>query len=114
MKHKSVRPTSVSFMGRTYGITYDYDLPDELLGLTNHSTLQVAIRESQEPLDEADTLVHELMHILWYQMGLVADLNEDLEERVIRAMATAITYAIRENPQLLNYLKVALKKPGGK
>lgn len=110
MKYKHLRPFKLRFMGRTYEVEYKSELPDNNYGTTYHQHHRVEILDNQPPLEEADTLVHELMHILWYHMGLCADLEDDLEERVVRSMATALTNAMAENPMLLEYLKASLKK----
>lgn len=110
MKHKALRPCKLNFMSRTYLIVYPDAIPDNYLGLTHHDKCLIEVKGTQIPLEEADTLVHEVLHMLWHHMGLTADIDDDVEERIVRAMATALTSAFAENPEILNYLKVSLKK----
>lgn len=109
-KYKALRPFKFQFMGRTYLVTYPEAVVDNNLGMTNHEHLTIAVKDNQIPLEEADTLVHEILHVLWYHMALYADIDDDIEERVVRAMATALTASLRENPMLLAYLTSALKE----
>jgi hypothetical protein len=110
VKYQALRPFKFNFMGRTYLISYPESIPDNNLGLTDHDKLTIAVRDNQIPLEEADTVVHEIMHVLWYHMALYADIDQDIEERVIRAMATALVASMKENPILLSYLTSALKE----
>jgi hypothetical protein len=109
MKYKHLRPKALTFMGRTYLVEFKEDLGDDL-GSAHHEDFLIKVKEGQIPLEEADTLVHELLHVLWYHMGLCADLSPELEERVVRAMGTALTTAFQDNPTLMRYLNTTLKK----
>lgn len=108
--YKGLRPFTFKFMGRTYQVSYPDELQENFLGLTNHEQHTIEVKGTQPPLEEADTLIHEIFHVLWHHMGMTGDLDDNLEERIVRAMATAFTVAAQENPMLLEYLKAALKK----
>lgn len=109
-RYKGLRPPAFTFMGRTYEVTYPDQVAGDYLGLTNHEHHTIEVKGNQPPLEEADTLVHEIFHVLWHHMGLTGDLDDTLEERIVRAMATAMTAALQDNPKLLDYLKASLKK----
>lgn len=54
----------------------------------------------------ADTLLHEILHGIWFVHGIVA---RDGEERIIGQMATGLTQVLRDNPALVSFLKAHLK-----
>lgn len=108
--YKGRRPFKFKFMGREYSILYTSEIPEDSLGMTHHDSARVLIREGQSPIEEADTVVHECFHILWHLMGMTADLDDALEERVVRTISTAWVAAIKENPAILEYLKHATKE----
>jgi hypothetical protein len=53
----------------------------------------------------ADTLLHEAGHAIYATYGLA---EEDKEERIVGAFATAWAQVFRDNPWLLAWLKMAL------
>lgn len=110
MKYKRIRPTEFTFMGRTYKITFPdkVESDDDDYGSTCHNNFIIQVKGNQIPLEEADTFLHEIMHVLWYHMGLCADNSDDVEERMVRTLSTALIYALRNNPNLLNYFKEIL------
>ena len=77
------KPTELKFMGRTYKIIFPDKIEDDNLGLTSHSKFLVKVKSKQIPLEEADTLIHEVLHVIWYHMGLCADNSDDVEERFV-------------------------------
>lgn len=54
----------------------------------------------------ADTLLHEILHGIWFVHGIVV---RDGEERVIGQMATGLTQVLRDNPDLVEFLRANLK-----
>ena len=55
---------------------------------------------------EAETLLHELLHAIYWAMGIRP---KDTEERIIGLMSTGLAMAIRDNPKLFQWLSEALK-----
>lgn len=98
------RPTSVRIMGRDYTIVYEDDsiLGTENLGRTYSNLCVIGVKVDQHPVEEADTLIHEILHAIWYCMS-ISEGGAD-EEAVVRRMASGLLQVFMDNPDLLAYL----------
>lgn len=110
MKHLKLRPKAVRVNGKTYAMNFTPKNP--LIEFANHGYCDNAkqaihIEGDQTAFEECDTVIHELLHAVWNQMSL-SDLDEQLEERVVRALGTGLTGLYSDNPKLLDYIKTAL------
>lgn len=65
-----------------------------------------AVGDESSPDDEADTVLHELLHVIWRAADIarVTKGGVQLEELVIDRMASILLDALRQNPALLSYL----------
>jgi hypothetical protein len=110
MKHVKLRPTEIRVMGRNYQVLFDHESPLELssLGTCNNQLMLIAVKEGQHPVEEADTLVHEVFHAIWYTMHISG--SGAGEEEVVRRMASGFMSVLMDNPQFLKYL-VSIKNP---
>lgn len=110
MKHEKLRPDAVRIMGRNYVVIYEDDslLGTENLGLCNNSQCIIVVKDGQHPVEEADTLLHEIFHAVWYCMSISS--GGAAEEEVVRRMASGMLGVIMDNPQLLKYFK-AIQNP---
>jgi hypothetical protein len=54
----------------------------------------------------ADTLIHEIMHVIWdaYEIS-----HKDKEERIVRPLATGFAAVLHDNPKLARWILRALK-----
>jgi len=59
------------------------------------------------PAKYVDCLFHEIGHAIYWSYGI---LDEDKEERVVGAMASAWTQIFRDNPSLLRRMQKQLKE----
>lgn len=111
MKHVKLRPKSVRVMGRDYQIMFDHDSPLEMmnLGSCNNQLMLIAVKENQHPVEEADTLIHEIMHAIWYTMHISG--SGAGEEEVVRRMASGFLQVLMDNPGLLKYLQAIQNPP---
>jgi hypothetical protein len=50
-----------------------------------------------------DTLTHEILHAIWWSVGLH---DSDPEERVVTALATGYTGVLADNPDYVDYIQV--------
>ncbi len=59
---------------------------------------------------EVEVLVHEILHAIAYNTGLFWTYpnNRDLEEHVVDTMANAIILILKDNPELIDYIKESL------
>ncbi len=58
----------------------------------------------QDPQQLRDTLLHEVMHACYSEMGLHEEVPDILEETVIRRLATALLYVLRANQEFTKFL----------
>lgn len=80
------------------------EYPDQVGGV-EHASCTIFIKSGQQKLLEADTLVHETFHVF----DEIFQLN--LSERQVYCLACATMAMLRDNPQLLSYLKDAIENP---
>lgn len=110
------RPESIRIMGRDYQVVWEEDtlLGTSNLGITYTHECSIAVRAGQHPIEEADTLLHEVMHAVWYCMS-ISEGGAD-EESVIRRMASGLIQVLMDNGQLLKYFAdiYNLSHSGGK
>ena len=99
------RPDHVRVMGRDYLISYEDVtlLGTDCLGRCHHGMCRIAIQNGQHPVEEADTILHEIFHAIWYCMS-IAEGGAD-EEAVVRRMASGTLGVLMDNPHLLEYFK---------
>lgn len=111
MKHEKLRPETVRIMGRNYVILYEDKslLGSMAVGMCNQTQCIITVQEDQHPVEEADTLLHEIMHAVWYCMA-IPDENVN-EEQAIRSMATGMMAVIMDNPKLLKYFQSIQNPP---
>ena len=110
MKHHDLRPKALRVMGRDYTVLWERAdvLPSAVAGLTDNRALTIAIDIAQHPVEELDTLLHELFHAIWFQMSMGEHPPE--EEVIVRKFAGGLTQVLQDNPQLIKYI-AAIKNP---
>lgn len=96
---KTQRPSNVRVFGRNYTINY---VP-EYMGLEDYGTtsdhlLLINIKEHQLPIEEADTVLHEVLHAIDFTMDL------EISEHQIRALATGLIGVFQDNPEFAKYI----------
>ena len=82
-------------------------------GEYDHRKNTITIQNELPPLDEANTLLHEILHGIAYinsltQTGQPLD-SENKEEVVINTMTNALAQVFRDNKWLLPYFKDKFK-----
>lgn len=102
-----LRPKTVRILGREYTIKYSEDITE--LGLCDTEDCEITISEGQHPVEMADTIVHEILHGVFYLMDV--GLSSEQEEFVVRKVATGLTQVLMDNPHLLTYLANAGPPP---
>lgn len=100
-------PKKVRILGREYKVKISDDL--DALGICSPWQCLIEVQEGQHPVEEADTVIHEIFHALCFLMNL--GLTEKQEENVVRKLATGFTQVLLDNPHLLTYLANAGPAP---
>ena len=98
-QEKTKRPDSVRIFGRNYSFNY---VPEYMglaeMGTTDNHNLLINIKEHQLPVEEADTVLHEVIHAIEYTMDL------EMSEHQVRALATGLMGVFQDNPKFAKYI----------
>ena len=93
--------------------TTTFQKQSDCYGEYDHRKNTITIQNGLPPLDEANTLLHEILHGIAYinsltQTGQPLD-SENKEEVVINTMTNALAQVFRDNKWLLPYFKDKFK-----
>ena len=93
--------------------TASFAKPSDSYGEYDHRKNIITIQENLSGLDEANTLLHEILHGIAYINsltvgGMPLD-KEDKEEIVINQMTNGLTEVLRDNQWLLDFFKDRIK-----
>lgn len=109
-------PAAVQIGPHRYDVQCDADatvalreLAPDRIGSSDAGALRIQIAHHLHPSQQQDTLLHEILHMLLHQLGLQPSLanashDDDVEERVVHALAPALLDLLRRNPDLVAYL----------
>lgn len=61
----------------------------------------IVVDATRDPQLVKDTLLHEIMHGVWYWGGLE---DGDKQERIVTLMATGLTQVLKDNPKIGEFL----------
>ena len=74
---------------------------DEALGKCDNENAEISVVFDRTPRVGAVTLLHEIMHAIWY----VQDLRgKEKEERVVSALSAGLAAAMRDNPKVFAWI----------
>ena len=93
--------------------TSTFQKQTDCYGEYDHRKNSITIQNGLGPLDEANTLLHEILHGIAYinsltQTGQPLD-SENKEEMVVNTMTNALAQVFRDNKWLLPYFKDKFK-----
>lgn len=96
-------PKSIRVLGRNVEIVRrpKKAMPNHV-GSWHSLRMRINVREGQLPHDEADTLLHEVLHAILHCQG--RENGGDEEETYVRAIATGLLVVLRENPEFTKWL----------
>ena len=101
-------PKKVRVFGRVYSLIPVLKLLDddgaELLGQCDNEKLTIKFLQGQHPTTLKDTLIHEVLHAIWYSMNLMVDPMGDIEEQAVTGLARGITGVLADNPHFAAYV----------
>lgn len=97
-------------MGRQYGVNWEAPnlLGATAVGFCVNSKLEIVVQKDLHPVEELDTLLHEIFHAIWFQMSINEHPLE--EEVVVRKMAGGLTQVLMDNEHLQDYIR-AIENP---
>lgn len=98
-------PSKVRIFGREYSINFHAYSPlnDSDLGNCCNLAHVINIADGMSPMEEADTVLHEVLHAISWAMHLEYGC-ESSEERIVSSFATGIMGVLQDNPRLAAYL----------
>ena len=104
MKYKKYRPSTLRVMGRDYTVTFEKEatFKSAAAGLCDNQKMTITIMEDQHPVEELDTVIHELLHAIWYHMSMGEHPPE--EEVLVRKTAGGLTQVLLDNPIFIRYI----------
>lgn len=110
MKHIKKRPKSLRIMGRQYGVNWEKTnlLGSSAVGFCINTKLEIVVQDGLHPVEELDTLLHEIFHAIWFQMSINEHTPE--EEVIVRKMAGGLTQVLMDNAHLQDYIR-AIENP---
>ena len=80
---------------------------DECLGLFKNEFLTIFLKEKYaSDKQEALILLHELLHAMWSAQGIGG--NAAREEQIVESLTVVLGMVIRDNPDLIEWLKESL------
>jgi hypothetical protein len=100
----TITPTSLRIVGREFEVKM-LDEYEGQVGGVDHPSCTINIKSGQQKLLEADTILHEAVHVLdeIFQLGLT--------ERHVYCLTGGIIALLRDNPELVKYLQDAIANP---
>lgn len=94
--------------------THGDQLNGDKMGSHNGDASRVYIADNLSGHQLANTLLHEVMHAIWYTQGLCHDCLASnpagLQEHVVNNMTNGLIQVIRDNPDLVKFLQKECKK----
>jgi hypothetical protein len=111
MKHEKLRPSQIRIMGRNFVVLFEDDnlLGTDALGMCNPQKCIIVVKDGQHPVEEADTLLHEIFHAVWYCMNISHGGTD--EEGVVHRLASGMMQVMMDNPHLLKYFQSIQNPP---
>jgi hypothetical protein len=74
------------------------------VGECDTETGTILISPKLGPLQQAETVLHEVLHALNDMTGISEQVTSDTEEIIVRALSPALLDCLRRNPALVRYL----------
>jgi hypothetical protein len=97
-------PSSLNIVGREYDVIKVEECDDQVGGV-NFETCTIVVKDGQQRLLEADTLLHESLHIIDEIFQL------ELTERQVYCITSGLIALLRDNAALMPYINDALLSP---
>lgn len=97
-------PSSLKIVGREYDVIKIEEY-DEKVGGVDFENSTIVVKDGQQRLLEADTLLHESLHIIDEMFQL------ELTERQVYCITSGFIALLRDNPELVSYINDALISP---
>ena len=101
--------TYINILSVEYALfAYDKQIPgtEDDWGLCDKDKRIISIRCHRDPVANVDTLIHEILHAIWYEYQMCEEGEE--EEICVGKLASGLTKVMARNPVLLDWIKEQL------
>lgn len=97
-------PDTIRVFGRTYTFNYENagGLGQDRVGSCDNLHQIITVDGNQSLVEEADTVIHEVLHAIVYTMKLGFPIDE--EEKFVSAIATGLIGVLQDNPEFAAWL----------
>ena len=104
LTYKDLRPSSMVFMGRNISVQYIEEGPwgSDVYGDFYHKEQRIRILEGLTPIEELDTFLHEVIHMIMYYMRIMMGTVD--EEMITHRLSTGMSSVMVENPHVAQYI----------
>ena len=104
------RPTRIKILGKTYKVRVVTEraqgFEDGDYGMCDNDSHVITIIAGRSLGNDQDTLLHEVIHAVAFQMGVDGAINKrEGEERWVQALATGLLAVLKDNRGLVTYLR---------
>lgn len=104
------RPASIQILGKTYKVRVVTERAQGFeegdYGMCDNDAHVISLVAGRSLGNDQDTLVHEVIHAIAFQMGVDGAINKrENEEKWVQALATGWLAVIKANPTLVRYLQ---------
>lgn len=106
LDHKLYRPENLVFMGRNISVQFLEEGPwgSDAFGDFYSKEQRIRILEGLTPVEEMDTFLHEVIHMIMYYMRIM--MGQVDEEMITHRLATGLSSVLVENPHVAEYIAV--------
>jgi Zn-dependent peptidase ImmA (M78 family) len=98
-------PKKIRVMGKNLRIYRKprVDMPEEATGFYHRDRSLIGIAQGLSPAEEADTVLHEILHAI-VAHSVPGEMDEASEEKVVYALASGLYAVLQDNPKFSKYL----------
>ena len=76
------------------------------LGKCNPHTSTIQYKETESPVENANTVLHETLHAIFYVYGMKE--HDLMEEYVVNTLTNGLINVLQENPKLLTFIEESI------
>lgn len=81
----------------------------EAQGCYQSDPSKIRIKDSMDPREKLNTILHEVLHAIVYTYGIKKDFkDDDEEEKIVNVFGNGLTEALTRNPELMKFINEAL------
>jgi hypothetical protein len=111
-KKRVARPREVKIGYATYTIipkNKEWGVKNKAAGQTVSYNSRIYYDRTQNEQELPNTIIHEILHAIGYVFGIKYK-NDEQEEAIVNALANGLHTTFRDNPNLLDWLKLKIEK----